>query len=174
MTVQARHQKFETKNLKIEQFVYATHIRTTPERLWQALTQPDFTRRYWLETTPESTWKPGASWAEEIPDGTATITGGIVKRDRPQHPVFSWRSEAKREEETESYSQAAYELENLGDSGKLTLIPEIDKPASTLLRDVSGGWPPVLASLKGLMETGEPLEATNLGWLADGAGPALV
>src|SRR5271167_842624 len=147
--------------MKNEQFVYAAYIRTTPERLWQALTQPEFARRYWLETTQESTWRPGASWAEEIPDGTAAITGEIIKGDPPHYLVFTWRSKAKPEEKAEGYSTVAYELEYLGGSVKLTLIHEIDNPASTLLKAVSDGWPLVLASSKSLMETGEPLEATN-------------
>ena len=50
-------------------FVYVTYIRTTPEKLWQALIDPEFTRQYWCETVQECEWKPGSSWRIMIPDG---------------------------------------------------------------------------------------------------------
>ena len=56
-------------------FVYVTQIRTTPEKLWQALIDPEFTRRYWCDTRQESEWKPGSSWRIIIPDGRVADSG---------------------------------------------------------------------------------------------------
>ena len=60
-------------------FVYVTYIRTTPEKLWQALIDPEFTRRYWVETWQECEWKPGASWRLMIPDGRVADSGEVLE-----------------------------------------------------------------------------------------------
>ena len=142
-------------------FVYVTYIRTTPEKLWQALIDPEFTRRYWCETRQESEWKPGAPWRSMIPDGRIGDSGEILEIERPRRLVLTWRNEFKPELRAEGYSRLTYELEKQGESVKLTIIHEIDKPDSKLIEAVSGGWPLILASLKSLLETGEPLEETR-------------
>jgi uncharacterized protein YndB with AHSA1/START domain len=142
-------------------FVYVTYIRTTPEKLWQALIDPEFTRRYWCETRQESEWKPGASWRSIIPDGRVADNGEILEIEPQRRLVLTWRNEFKPELRAEGYSRLTYELEKQGESVKFTIIHEIDKPDSKLIQAVSGGWPLILASLKSLLETGEPLEATR-------------
>jgi uncharacterized protein YndB with AHSA1/START domain len=142
-------------------FVYVTYIRTTPEKLWHALTDPEFTRRYWSETWQDSAWQPGASWRLMIPDGRVGNSGEIIEVDPHRRLVLSWRVEFKAEMRAEGFTRLTYELENLGDSVKLTLIHEIDKPDSKVIEAVSGGWPAILASLKSLLETGESLEFTR-------------
>ena len=62
-------------------FVYVTYLRTTPEKLWQALIDPEITRRYWCETRQESEWKPGSSWRSMIPDGRVGDSGEILEVD---------------------------------------------------------------------------------------------
>ena len=76
-------------------FVYVTYIRTTPENLWKALIDPEFTRRFWVETWQESEWKPGASWRIVIPDGRVADTGEVVEIDQPRKLVLRWRNELK-------------------------------------------------------------------------------
>jgi uncharacterized protein YndB with AHSA1/START domain len=142
-------------------FVYVTYIRTTPEKLWQALIDPEFTRRYWVETWQDCDWKPGSSWKLMIPDGRVGDAGEILEIDPPRRLVLSWRNEFKPELKAEGYSRLTYELEQQGDSVKLTLIHESDTPGSKLIEAVSTGWPMILASLKSLLETGESLEATR-------------
>jgi uncharacterized protein YndB with AHSA1/START domain len=142
-------------------FVYVTYIRTTPEKLWQALIDPEFTRRYWAGTWQDSEWKPGASWRIMIPDGRIADTGEILEIDPPRRLVLKWRNEFKPEMRAEGYSRLTYELEKVGESVKLTVIHEIDKPGSKLIEGVSNGWPHILASLKSLLETGESLVETR-------------
>jgi uncharacterized protein YndB with AHSA1/START domain len=148
-------------------FVYVTYIRTTPEKLWQALTEPEFTRRYWCATWQESDWKPSSSWRVMIPDGRVAGSGEIIEIEPHRRLVLSWRNEFKPELRAEGYSRLTYELEKQGDLVKLTIIHDMDKPGSKFIESVSSGWPLILASLKSLLETGESIEATR-NWPEDG------
>ena len=142
-------------------FVYVTYIRTTPAKLWQALIDPEMTRQYWAGTWQESDWKRGSSWRIMIPDGRVGDSGEVLEIEPGQRLVLSWRNEFQPELSEEGYSRLTYELEPLGESVKLTLIHEMDRPASKLIDAVSQGWPHLLASLKSLLETGEPLVETR-------------
>ena len=142
-------------------FVYATYIRTTPDKLWAALTEPEFTKQYWAGTWQESEWKKGASWRIMIPDGRLGDGGEILEIDRPRKLVLSWRNEFKPELRAEGFSRATFELEPQGDMVKLTVVHQIDKPGSKFIEAVSSGWPLILASLKSLLETGQSLEETR-------------
>jgi len=142
-------------------FVYVTYIRTTPEKLWQALIEPEFTRQFWCATWQESEWKPGASWRIMIPDGRVADSGEVLEIEPNKRLVLKWRNEFMPEMRAEGYSQLTYELEHQSTSVKLTVIHEMDKPGSKFIDAVSNGWPHLLASLKSLLETGESLEETR-------------
>lgn len=143
------------------QFVYVTYVRTTPEKLWRALIEPEFTRQYWMGTTQESAWKPGASWKILFSDGRVADTGEVVEIEPHRRLVLKWRHELDAELRDEGYSRLTYELEQAGETVKLTVTHEMDKPDSKFIKAVSGGWPMILASLKSLLETGQSLEATR-------------
>jgi uncharacterized protein YndB with AHSA1/START domain len=147
--------------MKKDQFVYVTYIRTTPEKLWKALIDPEFTRKYWAETWQESEWKPGASWRIMIPDGHVADSGEVLEIEPHRRLVLKWRNEFRPELKAEGYSRLTYQLEKEGNSVKLTVIHEIDKEGSKFIEAVSSGWPHILASLKSLLETGESLEETR-------------
>lgn len=136
-------------------FVYVTFIRTTPEQLWTALTDPAFTRQYWFGVHHETQWYAGASWQLVFPDGRVADTGEIVAIDPPRRLVLKWRNEFRPELKAEGYSRCAIDLEPLDGAVKLTITHEIDCPESKLIGAVSGGWPRVLSNLKSLLETGE-------------------
>lgn len=142
-------------------FVYVIYIRTTPEKLWQALFDPEFTRRFWCETWQECEWKPGATWRMMIPDGRVGDSGEIVEIVPHRKLVQTWRNEFQPHLHVEGYSRLTYELEPAGEAVKLTIIHEIDKPDSKLIQALSNGWPHLLSSLKSFLETGEPLEETR-------------
>ena len=142
-------------------FVYVTYIRTTPKKLWQALTEPEFTRQYWCATWQECAWKPGASWRVMIPDGRVADSGEVIEIEPERRLILKWRNEFRPELRAEGYSRLTYELEKQGDSVKLAVIHEVEKPDSKFLKAVSGGWPHILASLKSLLETGESLAETR-------------
>jgi uncharacterized protein YndB with AHSA1/START domain len=142
-------------------FVYVTFIRTTPEKLWQALTQPEFTRRYWCETWQDCEWKRGASWKIMTPDGRVADSGEVLEIEPPRRLVVTWHHQIFPEARAEGSSRLTYEIEPQGESVKLTVTHESDKPDSKLIASVSQGWPSILSSLKSLLETGESLEVTR-------------
>ena len=144
-----------------EKFVYVTYIRTTPEKLWDALTKPEFTRAYWCETWQDSAWEAGSPWRIMIPDGRVADSGEVVEVDRPRRLVLSWRNEFRPELKQEGYSRAAFDLEPVGETVKLTVTHEMDRDGSKFIGAVSNGWPHILASLKSLLETGKPLAETT-------------
>jgi len=143
------------------QFVYVTYIRTTTEKLWRVLTEPEFTRQYWMATTQESEWKPGASWQILFADGRVADSGEVVEIEPYRRMVLKWRNEFNAELRDEGYSRLSYEFEKVGETVKLTVTHEMDKSESKFIKAVSSGWPMILSSLKSLLETGQSLEMTR-------------
>ena len=139
-------------------FVYVTFIRTTPEKLWDALTQPDFNRAYWFGMWQDCEWKQGSTWQLKFSDGRVADAGEVVSVDRPRRIVIAWRNEWKPELKDEGFSRATFDLEPQGDTVKLTVTHEMERDGAKLIDAVSIGWPSVLSSLKSLLETGKALE----------------
>jgi uncharacterized protein YndB with AHSA1/START domain len=136
-------------------FVYVTFIRTTPERLWHALTSSEFTTQYWFGIQIESDWKAGSAWQLMFQDGRVADAGEIVEAERPRRLVIKWRNEFKPELKAEGYSRCTMDLEPRGAAVKLTITHEMEKPGTKFIESVSGGWPLILSNLKSLLETGE-------------------
>lgn len=152
-------------------FVYTTYIRTTPERLWQALTEPAFTRRYW-SITFDTDWQTGSpmSWHQrglEIVDPEQ-----VVLESEPYHRLsytwhtfsaewaesFGFTDEARERLISERRSKVTFEIEPLdAEQVKLTVIHDDLEPGGITASMISQGWPRVLANLKTLLETGETL-----------------
>jgi len=144
-------------------FVYVTYIRTTPAKLWEALTQPQFIRQYWFDFTIECDWKKGSPWKMASPDGTLTDTGEILEIDPPWRMVIRWQHEWKAELKAEGPGRCTIELEPMDGAVKLTITHEIERPDSKLIAAVSGGWPSILSNLKSLLETGQVVLASHPG-----------
>jgi len=143
------------------EFVYVTFIRTTPERLWQALTEPESTRKFWMGTTQDCAWKPGAAWRILFSDGRIADTGEVLEIEPGKRVVLSWRHEFDSGLTAEGYSRMTYEIVPQGEMVKLTVTHSMEKGESKFIKAVSSGWPIILSSLKSLLETGEPLEGTS-------------
>jgi uncharacterized protein YndB with AHSA1/START domain len=140
-------------------FVYVTFIRTTPNKLWDALIKPEFTRKYWANTHQESDWRKGSSWKLMIPDGRVGDAGEILEIDPPKRLVVSWRNEFVAEMKAEGFSTLTYDIvQHNASTVKLTLTHEMPRAQSKLIGAVSEGWPELLAGLKSLLETGQALE----------------
>jgi uncharacterized protein YndB with AHSA1/START domain len=135
-------------------FIYVTYIRTTPERLWSALTSPDFAMQYWRGVRPEAEWKAGGAWKLILPDGRIGDTGEITEFEPNKRLRIRWRNEFRPELKAEGWSLCTMELEPQGEAVKLTVTHSIERESSKFIGAVSGGWPQVLSNLKSLLETG--------------------
>ena len=137
------------------EFVYVTYIKTTPEKLWDALTSPEMTKLYWFGAHLESDWKPGSPWKIVFPDGRVADSGEILECDPPRRIVIKWRNEWSPELKAEGYSRCTMDIEQTDGAVKLTVMHTIDRPESKFIGAVSGGWPKILSNLKSLLETGK-------------------
>lgn len=148
-------------------FVYTTYINTTPERLWQALTDPAFTKRYWgVEFASE--WAKGAEMTWHENGATIADPEQVVLESDPHRRLsYSWHTftpewaasndlsdDHVAKLRAEPRSTVTFQLEQDGPVVKLTVVHE---GGPTLLADVSQGWPAILSSLKSLLETGDVL-----------------
>jgi uncharacterized protein YndB with AHSA1/START domain len=137
-------------------FVYVTYIRTTREKLWEALTRPEFTRRYFFGVTMDTDWKAGSPWKMVHADGRITDTGEVLEARPPERLVLKWRNEFA-ELKPEGYTQCTFELSQQGELTRLDVVHEAEMDNSKTIAAVSGGWPRILSNLKTLLETGELL-----------------
>jgi uncharacterized protein YndB with AHSA1/START domain len=138
-------------------FVYVTYIRTTPEKLWEALTDPQFQKAYWFGVHCESEWTAGSPWRLLYADGKVTDAGEIVESNPPRRLVIRWHHVDKPELKAEGDSLCTMELEPSGKAVKLTITHSIEREHSKLIVGVSGGWPKIMANLKSLLETGSTI-----------------
>ena len=133
-------------------FVYVTYIATTPEKLWQALTDGAFTERYWFGQVIESDWALGSRVI--FRSGSDVHDYGEVLECEPYRRLsYSWRVEFLELFRHEKPSRVTFELEPMGVEVKLTVVHDEFEPGSKVHAAVSNGWPLILASLKSLLET---------------------
>jgi len=151
-------------------FVYVTYVRTTPEKLWSALTDAEFMKEYWFGNHSDSQWTAGSSWKNVSAEGHVLDAGEIVESEPPRRLVIRWRNQIKPELEAEGDSLCTVELEPIGAAVKLSITHTIEREPSKLIDAVSGGWPKVVSNLKSLLETGSivldepyPVESANAG-----------
>ena len=162
----------ESTPMSTSTFVYKTYINTTPEKLWQGLTDPAFTKRYW-NTTLTSDWNVGSpiTWDNhgvEIADPAQVV----LEYEPFRRLAYTWHTftpelgarfefseELIAKLGAEGRSKVAFEIEDLGTMVKLTVVHDDFDPDSTAVTMVAEGWPQVLSNLKTLLETGEVLPA---------------
>jgi uncharacterized protein YndB with AHSA1/START domain len=135
-------------------FVYVTYIRTTPDKLWFALTDAEFMKQYWFGMTCVCGWTKGSPWKLVASDGQVFDDGEIVESDPPRRLVIRWQHQNRPELKAEGPSLCTMELEPTGNSVKLSITHSIESDPSKFIEAVSGGWPKIMSNLKSLLETG--------------------
>jgi len=138
------------------EFVYTTYIETTPEKLWRALTDGNFTERYWFGHRVVSDWKVGSAYRFTHPDSLSPPQGKVLISEPPTKLAYTWNGcseEAKRERT----SRVTFDIEPRGKVVKLTVTHDNLEEGGVTIRGISEGWPMVLASLKSLLENGRIL-----------------
>lgn len=139
-------------------FVYVTYIVSTPEKVFEAITRPDITRRYWGHENV-SDWKPGSQWrhVRDNEEKTVNLVGEVVESTPPSRLIVTWAN-ASEEADPEAYSRVTFDIEPYADMVRLTVSHDDLVVGSGMAAGVTKGWPIVLSSLKSLLETGEGLD----------------
>jgi uncharacterized protein YndB with AHSA1/START domain len=140
--------------------IYEIYIKTTPERLWQAITDPELRRKYTFGVAVYSDWKPGSPYTSRATDMTVApempiAEGENLEVDPPLRLVQTFRALWSEEVKAEGTSRVTWQIEQIGDSCRLTVIHDQLREGAN--EELYGGWPMVLSGLKTLLETGEML-----------------
>lgn len=140
--------------------VFEIYIKTTPDRLWQAITDPDLRARYSFGVGVHSDWKPGSRTVARTTEATVMpgveiADGEVLEADPPRRLVQTFRALWSDEVKAEGYSRVTWEIEPVGDSCCLTVTHDQLREGANA--ELYGGWPMVLSGLKTLLETGETL-----------------
>jgi len=144
-------------------FVYTTYIRTTPAKLFEALTDPAFTRRWWSAISIESEWRPGASMTWDFAGTKVDDPDQVVlEYDPPRRIAYTWVTMLAGDDDTmplgnDPRSKVSFDLEPRGELVQLTVVHDDLIEGTVVAARVSKGWPEALSSLKSFLETGEGL-----------------
>ena len=149
--------------------VFEIYIKTTPERLWEALTNPDLRAQYSFGVKVKADWTPGSPWEGTTPDGERVLMGGeTIEADPPNRLVQTMTARWSDEVEEEGSSRVTYEIRQIADS--CLLVVTHDQLREGANDELYGGWPMILSGLKTLLETGERLTTPGSLMYAEAGG----
>jgi uncharacterized protein YndB with AHSA1/START domain len=138
--------------------VYTIYIAATPEKVWQALTTAEFSRKYFSGLAVETELKVGGAFVVRAPDGSVHIDGEVIECVAPRKLTITWNVNWPNLVEKLGLTLVTYDIEPAGDAVRLTMTEAHDRPISDdILSGGRAGWPAILSSLKSLLETGSPL-----------------
>lgn len=130
------------------------YIKASREAVWEALTSPEFTRRYFHATEVESDWQPGSAVIYYDRDRAVAVKGEVLEADYPARLSFSWHVHYDPKARRETPSRVTFTLETVEDATKLTLLHDRFPADSVVLPRIADGWIAILSNLKTLLETG--------------------
>jgi uncharacterized protein YndB with AHSA1/START domain len=145
-------------------FVYVTYIKTTPEKLWEALTDGEFTRRYWGGRRIQSDWNVGSAVRHVREDGGIDWEGEVMQAQPPRLLSYTFHMQISERHRGDRPSRVTFELQPMGSVVKLTLTHDDFEPDSATFETTRHGWPAIMSSLKSLLESGSPLPFQGLGF----------
>lgn len=139
-------------------FMYVTFIAAPPEKVFEAITNPEIARRYWAHENV-SDWKPGSKWehVRANADRTVELAGKVIEYQPPSRLVISWAN-ASELADPAKHSRVTFDIVPYEGMVKLTVTHDDLEVGSRMVTGITRGWPIVLSSLKSLLETGEPLD----------------
>jgi uncharacterized protein YndB with AHSA1/START domain len=145
--------------MNIENFkpaiVYTIYIASTPEKVWEALTSAEFSRKYFFGNAVEVDLRVGGAYVVRTADGSLHISGEVIECDPPKRLTMTFNVNWPALIEKLGPTLVTYEIEPFGEVVRLTLLQSHDRPLSDdILSGGRSGWPAILSSLKSLLETG--------------------
>jgi uncharacterized protein YndB with AHSA1/START domain len=145
-------------------FVYVTYIATTSEKLWEALTDGEFTRRYWGGRRIESDWNVGSPVRHVRGDGGIDWQGVVLQSEQPRLLSYTFHMQITNEHRADRPSRITFDLQPMRSVVKLTLTHEDFESHGATYETTRHGWPAIMSSLKSLLETGSRLPFQGLGF----------
>lgn len=147
----------ETRTSETTQQVFQIYIKTTPERLWQALTDGEMTKKYYYGTRAESDWKADSTYRYNGDGGDALVDGKVIESDPPRRLVTTFNPHWDAACADYPQSKVTFEVEPHGSICRLTLVHEGMAAGHPITEGIFRGWSEILSGLKTLLETGEPM-----------------
>ncbi|MBA3936090.1 MAG: SRPBCC family protein [Planctomycetes bacterium] len=138
------------------EFHYTTYLKSTPEKVWAAITTPEFASKYWGNAN-FSDWQAGSRWEHRTPTGTTVCTGLVRESVPPKRLVLSWVTPADFADESK-HSRVTFAIDDIQGMVRLSVTHDQLEAGSDMATSISGGWPRVLSSLKSYLETGVALD----------------
>ena len=138
--------------------VYTIYIASTPDKVWQALTSAEYSRKYFFGNAVEVDLRIGGAYIVRTPDGALHISGEVIECDPPKKLTITFNVNWPELIEKLGPTLVTYEIEQAGEAVKLTLLQSHDRQLSDdILSGGRQGWPAILSSLKSVLETGNAL-----------------
>jgi len=138
--------------------VYVSYIASTPQKIWDALTQSEFTRQYFFGRSIEIEPRAGGAFILRMPDGRVDVKGKVVTWDPPHRLTVTWLVDWIEDMRDLPESLVSYDIAQAGDAVRLTMTEAHQwEVPDDLLSGGRAGWPAILSSLKSVLETGKPL-----------------
>jgi uncharacterized protein YndB with AHSA1/START domain len=139
-------------------FVYVTYIHSTPQKVFDAITQPEIARRYWGHENV-SDWQPGSDWqhVRANEQRTVELVGKVVEVSPPTRLVITWAN-ASQAGEPSAYSRVSFDIVPYEAMVRLTVTHDELEAGGGMAKGIQQGWPVVLSSLKSLLETGQGID----------------
>ncbi|MGB7068669.1 MAG: SRPBCC domain-containing protein [Pyrinomonadaceae bacterium] len=151
----------EAKAVETKNQIFEVYIRTTPEKLWRALTDGAMTEKYYYGTRVESDWQNGSAYSYRTPDGGNMLDGTVLESDPPRRLVMTFNPHWMPDAGEFPESKVTYEISPAGEACKLTLIHEDLVAGNPMTDGIQRGWSEILSCLKTFLETGEPLNVQS-------------
>jgi uncharacterized protein YndB with AHSA1/START domain len=147
------------------EFIYVTYIASTPEKVWNALTDSEMIKQYWGRHRNVSDWKVGSTWSHQDYDDSSKvdIVGTVVESNPPNRLLLTWAG-ANEDFRNEKPSRVTFEIEPYLNAVRLIVTHDELEAGSKMMEGITSGWPVVISSLKTLLETGQPLSMTMRRW----------
>jgi len=161
-------------NMARPQIVYVTYIATEPEKLWEALTHGEFTRRYWGGRRIQSDWKVGSPVRHVREDGGIDWNGEVLRCEPPRLLSYTFHMQISDAHRGDRPSRVTFELQPMGSVVKLILTHDDFESEKATYETTRHGWPAIMSSLKSLLETGSPLPFQGLGFGPSSKAPVRI
>jgi len=145
----------KTQEVKMNGFMYQIVISSSAERVWESLTNPEFTQKFWFGRSVKSDWKVGSSVSIVTPEGVIEAKGEVVEFQINKRLSYTWLS---AKETIEEISTVVFELQEMGPLTKLTILHDIDADKASF-QQAAAGWTFILCGLKTFLETGAAMPA---------------